>query len=88
MYKKIIQFLPVLCVIACAVAGIIIHYHVNEQRGLIFTLLRPELQKASDDFYSEYLSDNPIVYNYSGRIISQTKSDDGYRIKFGPLRRF
>ena len=87
--NKLLKFLPVFCVIplvfvaACAVAGIIIHHHISEQRGLIFTLFRQELQKASDDFYSEYLSDNPLVYNYSGKIISLTKSEDGYRVKFG-----
>jgi hypothetical protein len=55
----------------------------SEQLELMFTLFRPELQKASDDFYSEYLSDNPIVYNYSGKVIGVAKKEDGYHIKFG-----
>ncbi len=73
--------------IVCAVLSTVFFNQLSKQcgkqRGLIFTLFRPELQKASDDFYSEYLSSNPSVANYSGKIISLKKKEDGYYIKFG-----
>ena len=81
MNKKsmMIVLVFILCVVICAV----LFSKTNREWGLIFTLFRPELQKASDDFYSEYLSDNPSVANDSGKIISFKKTGDGYSIKFG-----
>jgi hypothetical protein len=79
----IVSALLVLCAVICAV----FFAQSSLQCELIFTLFRPELQKASDDFYSGYLSDNPIVANYSGKIISLKRSKQGYNygyyIKFG-----
>ena len=81
MNKKVMIVVSML--VLCAVASTIVFNQASNQRGLIFTLLRPELQEASDNFYSEYLSDNPIVANYSGKIIELKKTDQGYYIKFG-----
>ncbi len=88
--KNIIIFIVITFVLAlCAITitCTIFSKELNLQRELIFTVFTPELQKASDDFYSEYLSDNPLVYNYSGKIISLKKSKYGYNygyyIKFG-----
>lgn len=82
MFKKCLIIIVVF-VVLCAVACTVFFNQLDKQRGLIFTLFRPELQKASDDFYSEYLSSNPSVANYSGKIISLKKNDKGYYIKFG-----
>jgi hypothetical protein len=82
--KYVILIISIIIVlVACAVASTAIFNELSNQRGLIFTLFRPEIQKASDDFYSEYLSENPSVANYSGEIISLKKNDKGYYIKFG-----
>ncbi len=81
----VITFVLVLC--AITITCTIFSKELNLQSELILTVFTPELQKASDDFYSEYLSDNPLVYNYSGKIISLKKSKYGYNygyyIKFG-----
>lgn len=69
----------VLCTVPCALLA----NQSSEQRGLIVTLFTTELQKASDNFYSEYLSDTPSVANYSGKVLSLKKNDHGYYIKFG-----
>lgn len=81
MYKKYIVIIIVF--VLCAVSCTVLFNQSNEERALILTLFRPELQKASDDFYSEYLSDNPSVANYSGKIINLQKKENGYYIKFG-----
>ena len=72
----------IIAFVICAVAGMVFSNESNVQSGLIMTLFVPELQKASDDFYSEYLSDNPSVANYSGKLISLEKSEKGYHVKF------
>jgi hypothetical protein len=77
----IITFVLLIC--AIAITCTIFTREFSKQSELIVTVFRPELQKASDDFYSEYLSDNPVIYNYSGKIISLKKSELGYYIKFG-----
>ncbi|MGE5495208.1 MAG: DUF3888 domain-containing protein [Burkholderiales bacterium] len=81
----LITFVLVLC--AITITCTIFSKELNLQSELVLTVFGPELQKASDDFYSEYLSDNPLVYNYSGKIISLKKSKYGYYygyyIKFG-----
>lgn len=81
--KYIILIIAIVLVLCTIITCTIFSKELPKQSELIFTLLRPELQKASDDFYSEYLSDNPIVYSYSGEIISLKKSEFGYYIKFG-----
>ncbi len=83
MLKKYIIIIVTSIFILCSILSIVFVNQSKKQRGLIFTLFRPELQKASDNFYSEYLSDNPSVSNYSGKIISLKKKEDGYYIKFG-----
>ena len=67
----------------CAVTCTAISSLLSRQREFILTLLTPELQKASDDFYSDYLSDNPSVTYYVSQIISLTKNDRGYTVKIG-----
>ncbi len=81
MYKKyiVIIVLFVLYAAACTVFS----KQLGEQRGLILTLLTPELQKASDDFYSEYLSDSPSVTYYSAKIMTLKKTEHGYDVKIG-----
>jgi hypothetical protein len=81
MNKK--YFIIIIAVVLCAVTSIVFLNHLSKQQGLIFTLFTPLLQRASDDFYSEYLSDNPSVANYSGRIISLKRNEHGFYIKFG-----
>lgn len=81
MYKKYMIILII--AVICATAGTVFFNQLSNQSGLILTLFRPELQKASDDFYTEYLSNNPSVANYSGKIISLKKYEEGYYIKFG-----
>ena len=81
MYKK--YFVTMVPIIIFAIASVLFLNQASKQRGLIFTLFRPELQNASDNFYSEYLSDNPIVANYSGKIVDLKKNEQGYYIKFG-----
>ncbi len=81
MNRKYIIF--IIAFVVCAVAGTVFSHESDKQSGLIMTLFRPELQEASDDFYSEYLSDNPSVANYSGKVISLEKSEKGYHVKFG-----
>ncbi len=67
----------------CAVTCMAFFSQLSRQREFILTLLTPELQKASDDFYSEYLSDNPSVTYYVSQIISLKKNDHGYTVKIG-----
>lgn len=74
--------LAIIALVACAVVSKVFINEFSKQNGLIFTLFRPELQKASDDFYSEYLSANPSVANYSGKMISLKKNENGYFVKF------
>lgn len=82
MHKKHV-YMIIAVLVLCSIPSLLFVKQSSEQLGLIFTLFRPELQKASDDFYSEYLSDNPTVANYSGKIISLKKNERGYYIKFG-----
>lgn len=77
----VMTFVLVLC--AITITCTIFSKELSKQSELIVSVFWPELQKASDDFYSEYLSDNPIVYSYLGKIISLKKSEFGYYIKFG-----
>ena len=65
-----------------AAASAILLGEFNKQNRLIFTLFNSELQQATNDFYSEYLSDNPCLANYSGKVLSVKKNDHGYYIKF------
>jgi|GEM_PF-4805695 len=88
MYKKYI--LIVLAIIICGISSAILINQLNTQSNpsdnqheLILTVFLPELQKASDDFYSEHLSDNPCLANYSCKIINLKNSDNGYYVKFG-----
>jgi hypothetical protein len=83
MSKRNIAIVIVISILVFAIGGIIFMNQSSEQNGLIFTIFMPELQKASDDFYSEYLSTNPTVANYSGEVISLKKSVKGYYIIFG-----
>jgi hypothetical protein len=84
MFRKYIIIIIVFLIIfvLCAAASAVLLGELSKQGGLIFTVFRPELQKASNGFYSEYLSDNPSVANYSGKIISIKKDENGYYIKF------
>ncbi len=81
MFKKYVIIIIVFVIYAAA--SIVFLNHLGNQHGLILTLFTPELQRASDDFYSEYLSDNPSVANYSGRIIDIHRTKQGYNIKIG-----
>lgn len=72
----------VMAIVVCAIVTIA-NNHLTKQNGLIFTLLRPELQRASDDFYSEYLTSNPNIANYSGKVLSIRKENEGYYVRLG-----
>ena len=79
MSKRVIILLAVLTLCA-VISTVFLHQSYKqkkEQSGLIMTLLMPALTQASDDFYSEYLSDNPSVSNYSGKMISLKKDEHG-----------
>lgn len=81
MHRKHVVAIVILLFV-CAAASIVLLDRFNKQRDLIFTLFVPKLQKASDDFYSEYLSHNPTVANYSGEVIGFRRDEKGYYIKF------
>lgn len=73
-------------IVIIALCSVICAAFLNQSirlRDFILTLLTPELQKASDDFYSDYLSDNPSVTYYVSQIISLKKNDRGYTVKIG-----
>lgn len=70
-------------IVLCAVTCVAFFNQAGRQRELILTLLTPELQNASDEFYSEYLSDNPSVTYYSCQLMSLNKNEHGYIIKVG-----
>lgn len=82
MLKKFF-ILIIAVLILCAVPCALLANQSSEQRGLIVTLFRPALQKASDDFYSHYLSSTPTVANYSGKLLDLTKTENGYVAQFG-----
>lgn len=76
----LVPFIIILFLFAVAISDF--SHQLKKQNGLIVTLFQPKLQKASDDFYSAYLSDNPCVASYSGELIDLTKTDEGYCVKF------
>lgn len=82
MLKKFF-ILIIAVLVLCAVPCALLANQSSAQRGLIVTLFTPELQKASDEFYSHYLSSTPTVANYFGKVLSLKKNDHGYYIKFG-----
>ena len=81
MNKKHITII-VISALVLAVGSAVLVNRSNERNELLFTLFVPQLQKASDDFYSEYLSYNPSVADYSGEVISLRKDEKGHYIKF------
>jgi len=88
MYKKYI--IIILVIMLCGISSTILINQLNTQSNpldnqheLILTVFLPELQKASDDFYSEYLSSRTCLANYSCKVINLKTNDNGYYAKFG-----